>query len=112
MQDDDRRRHFYIIGKTGSGKSHFIRYMVNQDVRNGKGVCVIDPHGDLADAVLGSIPKNRIDDVIYFNPSDIDRPMGLNMLEVADENMRDFAVQEMISVFLDAVPTGNDRSHV
>ncbi len=99
MQDDDRRRHFYIIGKTGSGKSHFIRYMVDQDIANGKGVCVIDPHGDLADAVLGSIPKHRIDDVIYFNPSDQERPMGLNMLEAPNENMRDFAVQEMISIF-------------
>ena len=99
MTDDDRRRHFYIIGKTGSGKSHFVRYMVNQDIKNGKGVCVIDPHGDLADDVMGSIPKDRIDDVIYFNPSDMDRPMGLNMLEAPNESMRDFAVQEMISIF-------------
>ena len=99
MQDDDRRRHMYMIGKTGSGKSHFMRYMINQDIANGKGVCVVDPHGELADAVLGSIPKHRIDDVVYFNPSDQERPMGLNMLEAPNENMRDFAVQEMISIF-------------
>ncbi|MFH1631470.1 MAG: DUF87 domain-containing protein [bacterium] len=97
--DSDRRRHFYIIGKTGTGKSVFLRSLINQDIKAGKGVAVLDPHGDLADAVLGQIPKNRIDDVIYFNPSDIERPMGLNMLEAPDENMRDFAVQEMISIF-------------
>lgn len=99
MQEDDRRRHTYIIGKTGSGKSVFIRGMAAQDIRNGKGVCVIDPHGDLADSLLGLVPKDRIDDVIYFNPSDLDRPMGLNMLEAPSEQMRDFVVQEMISIF-------------
>ncbi|MCH8049517.1 type IV secretion system DNA-binding domain-containing protein [Patescibacteria group bacterium] len=99
MLDTDRRRHMYIIGKTGSGKSYLIRYLAVQDIINGKGVCVIDPHGDLVDAIMGMIPKERIDDVIYFNPSDTDRPMGLNMLEAPDESMRDFAVQEMISIF-------------
>lgn len=99
MSDSDRRRHLYMMGKTGSGKSYLMRYMINQDIQQGKGVCVIDPHGDLVDAVMGSIPKERIDDVIYFNPSDLERPMGLNMLEAPNENMRDFAVQEMISIF-------------
>ncbi len=116
MKDGDRRRHMYIIGKTGSGKSEFIKNLVAQDIRDGKGVAVIDPHGDLADGVLELIPKERIDDVVYFNPSDMDRPMGLNMLEVpiSDEeletmseeekrkvlsSMRDFAVQEMINIF-------------
>lgn len=99
LKPEDRRRHTYMIGKTGSGKSYFLRYMALQDIKAGKGVCVIDPHGDLADAILGSIPKERMDDVIYFNPSDMERPMGLNMLEAPDENMRDFAVQEMISIF-------------
>lgn len=99
MMDEDRRRHTYIIGKTGSGKSVFISYMAAQDIKAGKGIAIIDPHGDLADTVLGLVPKERIDDVIYFNPSDMERPMGLNMLEAPNENMRDFAVQEMISVF-------------
>lgn len=99
LDEEARRRHLYLLGKTGSGKSYLMRYMVNQDIKNGKGVCVIDPHGDLVDAIMGTIPKDRIDDVIYFNPSDIQRPMGLNMLEAPDENMRDFAVQEMISIF-------------
>lgn len=99
QKDGDRRRHVYVIGKTGSGKSWFLRYMALQDIQAGKGVCVIDPHGDLVDMIMGSIPKDRIDDVVYFNPSDTERPMGLNMLEAPSEAMRDFAVQEMISIF-------------
>lgn len=116
MKDADRRRHTYIIGKTGAGKSEFIKNLIAQDIKYGRGVAVIDPHGDLADGVLELIPKERVDDVVYFNPSDMDRPMGLNMLEVPiseeelnsmseDEkrkvlsNMRDFAVQEMINIF-------------
>lgn len=99
MKDADRRRHMYIIGKTGSGKTEYIKSLALQDIQAGKGVAVIDPHGDLADDLMGLIPKERFDDVIYFNPSDLDRPMGLNMLEAPDENMRDFAVQEMISIF-------------
>jgi hypothetical protein len=99
IKEKDRQRHAYLIGKTGSGKSWFLRYMAVQDIRAGKGVCVIDPHGDLVDDILGTIPKERIDDVIYFCPSDTDRPMGLNMLEAPNESMKDFAVQEMISIF-------------
>jgi hypothetical protein len=99
MKDGDRRRHMYIMGKTGTGKSEFIKNLAVQDIKNGKGVCIIDPHGDLADGVLELIPKERIDDVIYFNPSDTEKPMGLNMLEAPSIEMRDFAVQEMISIF-------------
>jgi type IV secretory pathway TraG/TraD family ATPase VirD4 len=100
----DRQRHMYVIGKSGSGKSQFIAGLAAQDIRNGEGVCVVDPHGDLVEQILGSIPRERIDDVIVFNPSDLDRPMGLNMLEVKNENLRDFAVQEMISVFYKLFP--------
>ncbi len=99
MKNEDRTRHMYVLGKTGTGKSVFLRSMAIQDIKNGKGVAVIDPHGDLVDAIMGQIPKERIDDVIYFNPSDTERPMGLNMLEAKSEADRDFAVQEMISIF-------------
>ncbi|MFA5945516.1 MAG: type IV secretion system DNA-binding domain-containing protein [Patescibacteria group bacterium] len=99
IKEADRLRHTYIIGKTGTGKSEFIKNLAVQDIRAGRGIAVIDPHGDLADGLLELIPKDRIDDVIYFNPSDTDKPMGLNMLEAPNEGMRDFAVQEMISVF-------------
>lgn len=104
MNVKDRRRHMYLVGKTGSGKSWFMRYMIIQDIAAGRGVCVVDPHGDLADMVLGSIPKDRIDDVIYFNPADTERPIGLNMLETDSPGDRDFAVQEMISIFMMLFP--------
>ena len=99
MKRSDRRRHLYTVGKSGSGKSVFIQNMAVQDVMNGEGVCVIDPHGDFAEYVLQHVPKERAEDVIYFNPSDIDRPVGMNMLEVRSEEQKDFATQEMISIF-------------
>lgn len=99
MKRDDRRRHLYVVGKSGSGKSVFIQNLAIQDVQNGEGVCVIDPHGDFAEYVLQHIPKERAEDVIYFNPADVERPVGLNMLEVKSEEQKDFATQEMISIF-------------
>ncbi len=99
MKRDDRRRHLYTIGKSGSGKSVFIQNLAVQDILNGEGVCVIDPHGDFADYVLQHVPKERAEDVIYFNPSDTDRPIGLNMLEINTEEQKDFATQEMIAIF-------------
>ncbi len=99
MTRDDRRRHLYTVGKSGSGKSVFIQNLAIQDVINGEGVCIVDPHGDFAEYVLQHVPKERADDVIYFNPSDVDRPIGLNMLEVKTEGQKDFATQEMIAIF-------------
>ncbi|MFA5917276.1 MAG: DUF87 domain-containing protein [Candidatus Gracilibacteria bacterium] len=78
----DRGRHHYIIGKSGGGKSVFINYIARQDIRNGDGVCVIDPHGDLVEDVLKYIPKERAKDVIVFDPGDDERPMGLNILDI------------------------------
>jgi hypothetical protein len=99
MKRDDRRRHLYAIGKSGSGKSVFIQNLAVQDIINGEGVCVIDPHGDFAEYVLQHVPKERAEDVIYFNPSDTERPIGLNMLEISTEEQKDFATQEMIAIF-------------
>ncbi len=99
LKDDDRRRHLYIIGKSGTGKSAFITNLARQDIVNGKGVCVIDPHGDLVETILSYIPETRAEDVIYFDPSDTQRPIGLNMLEYKDDSQKDFAVQEMIRIF-------------
>ncbi|HTK59879.1 MAG TPA: DUF87 domain-containing protein [Candidatus Baltobacteraceae bacterium] len=101
IKQGDRRRHMYIIGKSGSGKSEFIKAMVKQDIEAGKGVCVIDPHGDLAQDCLGFVPKSRADDVIYFSPADAERPMGLNLLEY-DENypeQKTFVINEMLKIF-------------
>ena len=99
IQDEDRRRHLYIIGKSGTGKSAFIANMAKQDIEAGHGVCVIDPHGDLVDDVLSYVSSNRLEDVIYFDPSDALRPMGLNMLEYKDDSQKDFVVQDMIRIF-------------
>jgi type IV secretory pathway TraG/TraD family ATPase VirD4 len=99
MNRADRRRHLYTIGRSGSGKSVFIQNLAVQDIQNGEGVCIIDPHGDFVEYVLQHIPKDRVDDVIYFSPADIDRPIGLNMLEVKTEEQKDFATQEMIAIF-------------
>ena len=104
MKEVDRARHMYIIGKSGTGKSQLIARLAVQDIRAGHGVAVVDPHGDLTEQIVGNIPKERIDDVIYFNPSDLDRPMGLNMLEAKDESQKDFMVQEMIAIFYKLFP--------
>lgn len=99
IKREDRRRHTYIIGKSGSGKSVLLTNMAMQDIQNGDGVGVIDPHGELIDDILEHIPKERADDVVIFDPSDIDRPMGLNMLEFETNEQKDFAVQEMVAIF-------------
>ena len=96
---EDRRRHTYVLGRTGSGKSWLLANMAVQDVINGEGLCVIDPHGDLIQDILARAPKERAEDIIVFEPFDMERPLGLNMLEVDSEEQKDFAVQEMISIF-------------
>ena len=100
----DRRRHFYVIGQTGTGKTSLLREMIRQDIKNGEGVGVIDPHGDLIEDTLANIPKERIEDVVLFEPSDLERPVGLNMLEWDTPEQKDFAVSEMISIFTKLFP--------
>ncbi len=98
---EDRTRHVYVIGKTGVGKSEFLSNMARQDIQNGDGVAIIDPHGDLVEDVLDTVPKERIDDVIYFDPSDTSRPMGLNLLEYDKKypEQKTFVINEMIKIF-------------
>ncbi|MBD3244683.1 MAG: type IV secretion system DNA-binding domain-containing protein [Candidatus Moranbacteria bacterium] len=96
---DDRRRHLYTIGQTGTGKSGFLHEMARQDIQNGEGVCIIDPHGELVEEVIAQVPPNRIQDVILFDPSDIERPMGLNLLEYDKPEQKTFVINEMISIF-------------
>ncbi len=95
---DDRRRHMYIIGKTGTGKSEFLKAMIMQDINNGEGLAVIDPHGDLIDDILQLIPSKRAEDVILFDPSDTARPMGFNMLEAATEEQKHYVVTSIIGL--------------
>ncbi len=95
---DDRRRHMYIIGKTGTGKSEFLKDMILQDIRAGEGLCVIDPHGDLVEQILLMMPPERAEDVIYFDPADTERPMGLNMLEAKTEEQKHFVATSIIGL--------------
>lgn len=97
---DDRSRHHYIIGKSGSGKSALLSYMARQDIQNGEGVCVIDPHGDLIEDVLTYIPKERAKDVIIFDPADQERPLALNMLEAGNSAEMDLASSQATEIFI------------
>jgi len=98
---NDRLRHMYVIGKSGVGKSVFLQNLAAQDIRAGHGVCVIDPHGDLVDDILYNVPKERAEDVILFDPANLDRPMGLNMLEYDSRypEQKTFAVNELLKIF-------------
>lgn len=98
LQREDRRRHLYMIGQTGTGKTTLFKNMILQDIRNGEGVGVVDPHGQLIEDILLHIPRERAEDVIIFDPRDTDRPIGLNMLEAKDPNQRDLVVQELIMI--------------
>ncbi len=97
ITDDDRRRHIYIIGATGTGKSQLLIEMMLQDIKAGKGICFIDPHDTVRD-LLKLIPPERAEDVIYFNPGDTERPMGLNLLEARNEDEQHFAATAVINM--------------
>jgi len=101
---EDRRRHIYVVGQTGTGKSTMLQEMIRQDIEIGEGVAVIDPHGDLVEYTLSHIPQNRWKDVIVFDPADLERPIGINMLEAYSIEEKDFVVQEMISIFYKLFP--------
>ena len=94
----DRRRHVYIIGQTGVGKSVLQENMAYQDMMDGRGFAFIDPHGDLVESLLGKVPKERVEDIIYFNPADMTNPIGLNMFEFDTPDQKDFLVQEAINM--------------
>ena len=101
MGREDRVRHFYVIGQTGTGKTNILKNMIVQDIRNGDGVCFIDPHGSDVQDILSLIPPERADDVIYFDPAYTARPMGLNMLEYDERfpEQKTFVVNEMMNIF-------------
>lgn len=100
VSNEDRFRHFYIIGQTGTGKSSILSVMARQDIRNGRGLAVLDPHGDFANGLLDFVPKSRADDLIYFDPADIGRPMGLNLLEAETMEDKELAVSEATSIMI------------
>jgi hypothetical protein len=98
---EDRMRHFYVIGQTGTGKTNILLNMITQDIKNGDGCCYIDPHGTDIQTILSRIPPERIEDVIYFDPAYIARPMGLNMLEYDPRypEQKTFVVNELMGIF-------------
>lgn len=106
LTEQERERHVFIIGGTGNGKTTLLQYSILQDIKNGKGVAIVDPHGDMAETILRHMPRERIKDVIYFNPDDIARPIGMNLLELpaglSDDDLlreKDAVTESIISVF-------------
>lgn len=100
VKHNDRFRHFYVIGQTGTGKSTILQTMLHQDFALGNGVAVIDPHGQLIEDLLPHIPRERADDIIYFNPADTDRPMGLNILEAENDDERDLIALDAMNIMI------------
>ena len=98
LSTNDRRRHTYIIGQTGTGKSVLLENIAYQDMLEGRGFAFVDPHGDSVEALLGKVPKERVEDVIYFNPGDMTNPIGLNMFEFDTPDQKDFLIQEAINM--------------
>lgn len=99
IKPDDRRRHMYVIGKTGMGKTNLIQNMAIQDIRAGRGVAVMDPHGDFAEACLKAVPARRINEVVYFNPADRDFPVGFNVMEVPPYSDKDLTASGIVGTF-------------
>ncbi len=99
IKTDDRRRHVYVVGKTGMGKTTLLENMILSDIYAGHGCCYVDPHGDTAEKLIDYIPSWRINDVIYFNPSDIDHPIGFNILEAIDPSLKNLVASALMSVF-------------
>lgn len=95
---NDRRRHMYLVGQTGTGKSTMMENMALQDMLAGRGFAFVDPHGDTVDRLLAMVPRERTEDVIYFNPADMDYPLGLNMFEFQNPDQKDFLIQESINM--------------
>lgn len=99
ISHEDRLRHMYLIGKTGTGKSQLLESWIVQDMKEGKGLCFIDPHGDAVEELLQLVPPERAEDVIYFNPFDTDRPIGMNLIEARTDDEKDFVSTSIINMF-------------
>lgn len=107
LSEEDRRRHVYVIGSTGMGKSVFMRNIAYQDMLEGRGFAFIDPHGDVVEELLSMVPKERIDDVIYFDPGDMENPIGMNMFEFQTADQKDFIIQEGINMLYSLYDPGH-----
>jgi hypothetical protein len=99
IKSDDRRRHMYLVGKTGMGKTNLMEHMAISDIQAGNGICIVDPHGEFADKMLDYVPSNRVNDVIYFNPGDVDWPIAFNVMEAVDPRYKHLVASGLIGVF-------------
>src|SRR3989338_9383063 len=99
IKSKDRRQHMYVIGKTGVGKTALLRNLALQDIYAGRGIGIIDPHGEFVEDVLASVPPERTKDVVYFNPVDSEYPIGFNVLEVADQKYKHLVVSDLLGIF-------------
>lgn len=115
LSEEERKRHVYIVGGTGTGKTTLLKYQIVQDIKQGRGVAVIDPHGDLATDLLNYIPKKRLKDVIYFNPADYKYPLGINLLQLPEglegdqlEHAKDMRTEAMVSVLRKVFHSDNE----
>ena len=99
IKTPDRRQHTYVIGKTGVGKTVLLKNMALQDIQNGHGICIVDPHGEFVEEVIDKIPSDRINDVIYFNPEDVDYPIGFNVLQVVDPKYKHLVASDLMGIF-------------
>ncbi|MDD2753476.1 MAG: type IV secretion system DNA-binding domain-containing protein [Candidatus Portnoybacteria bacterium] len=99
IKNGDRQRHVYIVGKTGTGKTTLLENMAKQDIQAGKGLAIVDPHGDFAEKMIDFVPSNRVNDVIYFNPADMDFPIAFNVMEQVDSEHRHLVASGLIGVF-------------
>ncbi|OWK26681.1 MAG: hypothetical protein US76_01535 [Parcubacteria group bacterium GW2011_GWA2_38_13b] len=99
IKSDDRRRHMYVLGKTGTGKTTVLENMILQDIRMGHGIAMVDPHGESAEKILDRIPEERISDVVYFNPADNEYPVSFNILEVPDPKYKHLIASDLMGVF-------------
>ena len=95
----DRRQHMYVLGKSGSGKSVLLGNMIVQNIWNGEGVCVVDPHGELVESILATIPAHRLKDVVYFNPADTDYHIGFNVLQIDDPKYKHLVASGLMGIF-------------
>jgi len=100
LKNEDRFRHFYVVGQTGTGKSSILQSMARQDIRSWRGLAVIDPHGDLAKDLLPFVPKSRSDDIVYFDPADMARPLGINILEAASDDEKQIVAQDALNIMI------------
>jgi hypothetical protein len=99
LNPEERRRHLYVVGQTGTGKSTLLLNLIRQDLISGEGVAVLDPHGDLAEAALTHIPKSRTNDLVYINPADVERPIGFNPLSRVPHDLKPIVADGVVSAF-------------